>query len=168
MGAFGNKRSLFFSTAFSGLKKLRAYDVDSIYGIVPLPKASAEQDKYYTHAGVNGAYGICIPINVPNPEFSAYMIEALACGGKNHVTPAYYEVALKSRAAKDDGSEEMLDLIFSNVVYDLGIMYNFGGIDFFSKLSAENSTAVTSRLDAIRSTVQADIDAYVMAYEING
>jgi hypothetical protein len=84
------------------------------------------------------------------------------------VTPAYYEVALKSRAAKDDGSEEMLDLIFSNVVYDLGIMYNFGGIDFFSKLSAENSTAVTSRLDAIRSTVQADIDAYVMAYEING
>ena len=168
MGAFGNKRSLFFSTAFSGLKKLRAYDVDSIYGIVPLPKASAEQDKYYTHAGVNGAYGICIPINVPNPAFSAYMIEALACGGKNHVTPAYYEVALKSRAAKDDGSEEMLDLIFSNVVYDLGIMYNFGGIDFFSKLSAENSTAVTSRLDAIRSTVQADIDAYVMAYEING
>ena len=168
MGAFGNKRCLFFGTAFSALKKLRAYDVDSIYGIVPLPKASVEQDKYYTHAGVNGAYGICIPVNVPNPEFSAYMIEALACGGKNFVTPAYYEVTLKSRAAKDDGSEEMLDLIFSNVVYDLGIMYNFGGIDFFSKLSAENSTAVTSRLDAIRSTVQADIDAYVMAYEING
>lgn len=167
MGAFGNKRSLFCGSAFSALKKLRAYDVDSIYGIVPLPKASVEQDKYYTPASVSMAYGICIPVNVPDAEFSAYMIEALACGGKNFVTPAYYEVALKSRAAKDDGSEEMLDLIFSNVVYDLGSMYNFGGIDIFGELIAGNSTAVASKLDSIRSTVQADIDAYVMAYELN-
>ena len=167
MGAFGNKRSLFCGSAFSALKKLRAYDVDSIYGIVPLPKASVEQDKYYTPASVSMAYGICIPVNVPDAEFSAYMIEALACGGKNFVTPAYYEVALKSRAAKDDGSEEMLDLIFGNVVYDLGSMYNFGGIDIFGTLMSQNSTEVVSYLDSIRSTVQADIDAYVMAYDLN-
>jgi hypothetical protein len=61
----------------------------------------------------------------------------------------------------------MLDLIFSNVVYDLGSMYNFGGIDIFGELIAGNSTAVASKLDSIRSTVQADIDAYVMAYELN-
>ena len=167
MGAFGNKRCLFFGTAFSALKKLRAYDVDSIYGIVPLPKASVEQDKYYTHAGVNGAYGICIPVNVPNPEFSAYMIELVACGGKNFLTPAYYEVALKSRAAKDDDSAAMLDIIFGNVVYDLGILYNFGGIDMFGQLMVNNSTAVTSHLQSIEPAVQAAIDAYVEAYELN-
>ncbi len=167
MGAFGNKRCLFFGTAFSALKKLRAYDADSIYGIVPLPKASVEQDKYYTHAGVNGAYGICIPVNVPNPEFSAYMIEALACGGKNFVTPAYYEVALKSRAAKDDDSDAMLDIIFGNVVYDLGILYNFGGIDMIGQLMRDDSTAVASKLQAIEPAVQAAIDAYVEAYELN-
>ena len=167
MGAFGNKRSLFCGSAFSALKKLRAYDVDSIYGIVPLPKASVEQDKYYTPASVSMAYGICIPVNVPNPEFSAYMIEAVACGGKNFVTPAYYEVALKSRAAKDDGSEEMLDLIFGNVVYDLGSMYNFGGIDIFGGLIESNSTAVASTLESIRPSVQDAIDAYVEAYDFN-
>ena len=166
MGAFGNKRSLFCGSAFSALKKLRAYDVDSIYGIVPLPKANVEQEKYYTPAS-SMIYGICIPVNVPNPEFSAYMIEALACGGKNFVSPAYYEVALKSRAAKDDGSEEMLDLIFGNVVYDLGIMYNFGGIDMFGQLMVNNSTAVTSHLQSIEPAVQAAIDAYVEAYELN-
>ena len=168
MGAFGNKRSLFCGSAFSALKKLRAYDVDSIYGIVPLPKATVDQDKYYTPASVSMAYGICIPVNVPDANFSAYMIEALACGGKNFVTPAYYEVALKSRAAKDDGSEEMLDLIFGNVVYDLGSMYNFGGIDIFGDLISNNSTAVASTLEAIKPNVQAAIDAYVTAYDLNG
>ena len=167
MGAFGNKRSLFCGSAFSALKKLRVYDVDSIYGIVPLPKATVEQDTYYTPASTGMAYGICIPVNVPNPEFSAYMIEVLACGGKNYVTPAYYEVALKSRAAKDDDSEEMLDLIFDNVVYDLGVMYNFGGIDFFGTLMEQNSTNVTSYLQSIEPSIQAAIDAYVMAYELN-
>jgi len=167
MGAFGNKRSLFCGSAFSALKKLRAYDADSIYGIVPLPKESVEQDKYYTPASVSMAYGICIPVNVPDAEFSAYMIEALACGGKNFVTPAYYEVALKSRAAKDDGSEEMLDLIFGNVVYDLGSMYNFGGIDIFGELIAGNSTEVVSTLESIKPNVQAAIDAYVLAYDLN-
>ena len=166
MGAFGNKRSLFCGSAFSALKKLRAYDVDSIYGIVPLPKANVEQEKYYTPAS-SMIYGICIPVNVPNPEFSAYMIEALACGGKNFVSPAYYEVALKSRAAKDDDSAAMLDLIFGNVVYDLGIMYNFGGIDMFGQLMVNNSTAVTSHLQSIEPAVQAAIDAYVEAYELN-
>ena len=167
MGAFGNKRSLFCGSAFSALKKLRSYDVDSIYGIVPLPKASVEQEKYYTPASVNMAYGICIPINVPNPEFSAYMIELVACGGKNFLTPAYYEVALKSRAAKDDDSAAMLDLIFGNVVYDLGSMYNFGGIDVFGTLMVEGSTAVASKLQSIEPAVQAAIDAYVEAYELN-
>lgn len=167
MGAFGNKRSLFCGSAFSALKKLRSYDVDSIYGIIPLPKASVEQEDYYTPASVSMAYGICIPVNVPDPEFSAYMIEVLACGGKNYLTPAYYEVALKSRAAKDDDSEKMLDLIFSNVVYDLGVMYNFGGIDMFGELMAANSTAVVSHLESIEPSVQAAIDEYVTAYELN-
>jgi hypothetical protein len=167
MGAFGNKRSLFYPSAFSALKKLRSYDVDSIYGIIPNPKATEEQEKYYTSANIKLAYGICIPVNVPNPEFSAYMIEAMACGGKNFVTPAYYEVTLKSRAAKDDDSAAMLDLIFGNVVYDLGILYNFGNINMFDSMMANNKTGVASELQSIEPAVQAAIDAYVEAYELN-
>ena len=167
MGAFGNKRSLFCGSAFSALKKLRNYEVDSIYGIVPLPKATVEQDQYYTPASTGMAYGICIPVNVPDADFSAYMIEVLACGGKNYITPAYYDVALKSRAAKDNDSEEMLDLIFSNVVYDLGVMYNFGEIDFFGLLMEQDQTSVASHLQSIEPAIQAAIDIYVSAYEMN-
>jgi hypothetical protein len=95
------------------------------------------------------------------------MIEAMACGGKNFVTPAYYEVTLKSRAAKDDDSAAMLDLIFGNVVYDLGILYNFGNINMFDSMMANNKTGVASELQSIEPAVQAAIDAYVEAYELN-
>ena len=53
------------------------------------------------------------------------------------------------------------------MVYDLGIMYNFGGIDFFGTLMEQNSTNVTSYLQSIEPSIQAAIDAYVMAYELN-
>lgn len=169
MGAFGNERTLFYPSAFSAVKKLRNYNVSGHMGIIPSPKASEEQDTYYTSANIFYAYGICIPSNVEDAEFSAYMIELMACGGKNHVTPAYYDVTLKSRDAKDNDSEDMLDnYIFNNVVYDLGILYNFGGINsMFTTLMDTNSNAVTSHLQGIEGAIQDKIDEYVEAYELN-
>lgn len=169
MGAFGNDRALFYSSAFSAVKKLRNYDVAGHMGIIPTPKASEEQDTYYTYANIVYAYGICIPTNVEEPEFSAYMIELMACGGKNHITPAYYEVTLKGRDAKDDDSEDMLDnYIFNNVVYDLGVLYNFGGINgMFTTLMGSDDTNVASHLEGIEGQIQDKIDEYVEAYELN-
>ena len=169
MGAFGNERTLFYPSAFSAIKKLRNYNVAGSMGIIPNPKASVEQDTYYTSANIFYAYGICIPTNVEDPEFSAYMIELMAAGGKNHITPAYYEVTLKGRDAKDFDSEDMLDnYIFNNVVYDLGILYNFGGINsMFTELMAGNSNAVASHLEGIEGAIQDKIDEYVEAYQLN-
>ena len=161
--------TLFYPSAFSAIKKLRNYDVAGSMGIIPTPKASVEQDTYYTSANIYYAYGICIPTNVVDPEFSAYMIELMAAGGKNHITPAYYEVTLKGRDAKDFDSEDMLDnYIFNNVVYDLGILYDFGGINsMFTTLMGQNSTNVTSHLQSIEGAIQDKIDEYVEAYQLN-
>ena len=61
----------------------------------------------------------------------------------------------------------MLDIIFGNVVYDLGILYNFGNINMFDSMMANNKTGVASELQTIEPAVQAAIDAYVEAYELN-
>ncbi len=37
------------------------------------------------------------------------------------VYPTYYEKVLSARNTRDDESKRMLDLIFSNIVYDAGI-----------------------------------------------
>ncbi len=167
---FGENRALFYGTAFSAIKKLRAYPNMSDFGLVPLPLSSAAQETYYSPSGCRYAYGVCIPKGVRNPAFSAYMIEVLACGGKNTIGPAYYELTLKSRDAKDSESEEMLDqYIFSNIVYDLGILYDFGGISsMFSELMKQKSDGVVSALDMKRDAIDSAIRACVEAFEMDG
>lgn len=166
MGVFGEERALFYPCAFSAVKKLRNFEVTDNFGFVPNPLAMEGQEKYYTNSSCAYAYGICIPKGVPNPEFSAYMIELMACGGKNTITPAYYDVTLKTRDAKDDDSEKMLDeYIFSNVVYDLGVLYNFGGVSgLFTSLMSTGDTNIASSLQAISDAIDSSILDYVDAY----
>ena len=169
LGVFGENRSLFRTTAFSAVKKLRDFAGADAFGIVPLPMASENQDTYYTPSSARFAYGVCIPKTAPNAEFSAYMLEALCCYAKNTVTPAYYEVTLKYRDTNDPESMEMLDqYIFNNVVYDLGVIYNFGSISsMFQSLMQERSTAVSSKLDSIRETVKLEIEDCIGAYDLD-
>ena len=161
LDVFGQNRALFRTSAFSAIKKLRQYDDADEFGIVPLPLYSKDQDNYYTPCSATMAYGVVIPASLSKneAEFSAFMIEAMAFGGMKYINPAYYETTLKYRDLRDDESGEMLDLVFDNVVYDLGIIYNFGDISsMITNLMKTNSTAVSSELESKQSAIQLAID----------
>lgn len=158
---FGTDKALFMIFAFSAIKKFRAYPVK--FGIVPYPKFNEDQDDYFINCAANYAYGICIPSFSPDPEFCAYMIELLAIGGKNHITNAYYTSILKSKDLATDDDERMLDLIFSNIVYDVATVYGFSGLNqVFEKTTHSN---LKSYLDEITPSVVSAIDGIVEAYQ---
>ena len=157
-------------SAFSAIKKLRQYDDAEEFGIVPLPLLTEDQDDYYTHCSARMAYGVVIPVSLSKEEaeFSAFMIEAMAFGGMKYITPAYYDTTLKYRDLRDDESVEMLDLIFDNVVYDLGVIYDFGGISsMLTTLMTNNSTAVVSEYEKNASVIQTAIDNCLESYGVN-
>ena len=159
LDVFGEGRALFRTTAFSAIKKLRAYEEGVDFGIIPMPKLTADQEEYYTPCSAHMAYGIVIPISVADPEFSAYMTELICCEAKNYVTDAYYEVTLKKRDAKDDETERMLDLIFSNVVYDTGYIYGFDGAsNILYNLMSSNTTDVMSSIETVQDSIEAAIE----------
>jgi len=164
---FGENRALFRTSAFSAIKKLRNYTDNSDFGVIPMPKFDADQEKYYTPCAAKLAYGVVIPKSAPDPEFSAFMTEVMACEAKNYITDAYYETILKSRDLKDEESEEMLDkYIFNNVVYDLGIIYNFGNVSsMFNTLMSSGNSDIVSTLDANRDAIEAAIDQVVQQYQ---
>ncbi len=165
---FGGNRALFFGCAFSGVKKLRMYPVE--FGLVPMPKAEQQQEGYFTPGGGYYSYGFCIPKGVRNPEFSAYMAEMLCCYAKNTITYAYYDVTLKGRDSQDEESWEMLDqyIFHDNIVYDLGSLYDFGGVSsMVTDLAKENSDAIVSALDAKRDAINAAIAACLEAFELD-
>lgn len=159
LDVFGEGRALFRTTAFSAIKKLRAYEEGVEFGIVPMPKLDADQEEYYTPCSAHYAYGVVIPTSVADPEFSAYMTELVCCEAKNYVTDAYYEVTLKKRDSKDDETERMLDLIFSNVIYDTGYIYGFGGAsNILYNLMSSNTTDVMSSIETVQDSIEAAIE----------
>ena len=167
LAIFGEGRSAFYTMAFSAVKKLRAYDVD--YAILPLPLADDTQTEYYTPCTGTYAYGAVVPtsLNAEDARFAAYMLDVLSAGGKQYVATAYYDQILKNKDALSDSSKEIdiLDLIFENVVYDVGVIYGFQGLNsLHTNLMVAGSTDIASALESVRSQVTEKINQIVEQY----
>ncbi len=99
-------------------------DKEIRYGIVPNPKGSSEQKRYYTHLS-NTHDAWCIPLNAENINNSSAVIESMAYESYRTVEPVYYENCIKLRYAPDDRLGEMYDLIRESITFDF--FYLFGG-----------------------------------------
>lgn len=93
---------------------------NSDYGIIPTPKWDEKQEKYCT---TNDQWGLscALPTTAPDTARTGAVVEALCALSGKMVYPTYYEKVLSARNTRDDESKRMLDLIFSNIVYDAGI-----------------------------------------------
>lgn len=122
---FSNNQAMFFMQLMQMVPKLR--DMDADFGILPFPKYDEEQSEYYNTVGSWHSVFFCMPFSTVDTTNASILAEALACEGMYTVTPAYYDMTLKSKSARDEDSAEMLDIIFATRTYDLGWYYQFGG-----------------------------------------
>jgi len=154
---FKDNRSL-FTTSFinypNGIKSFSA-NCDFSYGILPFPKYNEEQEKYISTPDKADGTLLAVPKTITDKDFVGYMLELLSYTTKETVMPVYYEISAKDKYTYDKESADMLDLIFSSPRYDLGIIFNWGGIgmlpydlakaqnnDFSSKYSSLESKAL--------------------------
>jgi len=107
---------LFFVAGVGTVPFLRAMETD--FGILPFPKYDENQEKYYSRVVDGWIY--CVPNYTTNLERVSVIMEALAVESKNITVPAYFETALRTKYARDDESQEMLDIIHANRTMDLG------------------------------------------------
>ncbi|HBL84493.1 MAG: hypothetical protein A2Y17_06515 [Clostridiales bacterium GWF2_38_85] len=127
--AFVEKRALFKTMNLSDLTPLGEYEVN--FGILPYPKFDEQQTNYFSPVSLFYVTPVCIPISNKEPAKAAYVIEAMSAASVDTVEKSYYDVLLKLRQIQDAESKEMLDIIFANRVYDLSMIYNWGGNDMF-------------------------------------
>ncbi len=98
---FAAGRAMIKATTLGVARSYRNMDDD--FGVLPFPKFD-EDDEYATV--INGyAPLIIIPITVPDVERTGAIIEALAAHGSKYVLPAFYDVSLKGKHARDDESK---------------------------------------------------------------
>lgn len=157
-------RALFRPSAFSATTKMRSLS-QMEFGVLPMPLMDSTQTEYFSYCGSGETAGIAIPICADDPEFSAYMIEAYSAWAKNFITKAYYEVNLRYKDLRDDESEEMLDIIFDNIVYDIGECYDFGGMhSMFYELCSSKSDAIASGIETREPSAQEKINELCELY----
>jgi hypothetical protein len=92
------------------------------------------------------------------------IIEAFAALGRYTSTPAQYEVTLQTKFTRDEYSAKMLDIICETATFDLGHIYNFGGV--FDRLnnSFHRNLPFTSELERILPRMQAEIDRTIAIF----
>lgn len=97
-------------------------EADIEFGIIPNPKFDETESTY--SSGVDaGCNAIIIPITVKDPELVGTIADIMAYDGYVNILPIFYDKVLKAKASRDDDSEEMLDLIRSVRLYDIGYFY---------------------------------------------
>lgn len=159
-----NKLALFRAMAVIDIIDLGNYDCN--FGIVPIPKYSEQQDNY--HSLVSTLYATCvaIPSSCSDPEMSAIIAQAMCEASTDTTKDAYFNVILKLRKIQDNESEAMLDTIFNGRVYDLGIIYNWGGSgtydtnsigNFMNGVAYSGSQTFASTLESISNGVEASL-----------
>jgi hypothetical protein len=158
-------RALFITTFPHGLKTYSA-DCNFKYGIIPFPKYDDKQENYYTMAD-NYCMLFSIPLSNPEPDFSGFMLEALSYASTDTSLKAYYEISCKTKYTYDEDSAEMLDLIFSNILYEPARVFQINSIsNIYNNIAKAKTNNFASVYASAESAALTDIKK--ISSDLNG
>ena len=143
-------------------------DMESDYGIIPIPKLNEEQESYSTTVH-NGFSVFGIPVTCSSPDNAAAFLESACCESYRLVTPAYYDTALKVKYSRDSESSQMMDLLISSISFDFAYLFNsqIGSAGTFLRDYIGNEKLLQdamSKIAANTDKVNANIDKVMEAY----
>ena len=161
MPMFQEDRALFFPQTLSYAGDFRAMETD--FGILPFPMYDNNQ-KNYCAVVRNAASLIGIPATAENPGECGLILEALAAESYKTVIPAYYDIALKIKQARDDESGEMLDIMREHLWMNFGYSYSLstGSIgNYMRELIESKSSNFVSLYESTFDKRAAIFDKYI-------
>ena len=159
---FTEGRCLF---SYVGLNRVTLFrDMEADFGILPTPKFEEAQEEYHNVVSTWGANFFAVPKTTEDMERTGIILEALSAESLYTLTPAYYDVTLKTKAARDEESSAMLDIIFASRVFELGNFYGWGGIfDLPGSQSAAGKTDIVSAVEGKMKTVNTAMEKTINA-----
>ncbi len=156
--AFKAGRALFNSSIVSGIKSV-AQDSEIDFGVLPMPKFDEAQEYYRTSSDREMSGILCVPSIASEPERTGILLEAMAAESHYTTRPAYIETAIKSRYAQDENTTKVMDIIFDNTFYNLGLFFNLGDMhSLLIKIVENGENNIASSYKSIESAAQKDLD----------
>ena len=105
-------------------------DVSFEMGVLPTPKLNSSQENFYSTVNFRYSSLCAVPYTVMDTSFAGFGLEALAeySAAPGSTYEAYIETKCKVQGSSDQRMYDMYDIIFSNPVYDMAIIADFGGL----------------------------------------
>ncbi len=119
---FKADRALYTTMMMSQVRTELA-DMENDFGILPYPKLDETQSAYGTRVQ-DGLTIFAVPIDCQKVEITGAVMEAMAAENYRKVTPAVYDVAMKTKYSRDPASAAMIDLIQQSVLINFESIYN--------------------------------------------
>lgn len=162
---FEESRGLFWVTCLQMVIRLR--DLATPFGIAPVPKFDSDQENYANVVWTVGSF-VAVPKTTNDFDCTGLILEAMAAKSMELLRPAYYDIALNGKFLRDEESIEMLDIIISERVYDLGLAFNFGSITgIVQEIVSKGSTDIVSAMASKTSSIEEAINKTIQNFEDN-
>lgn len=146
---FKTDRALFFIELIYGVPPLR--DMDSDFGLIPMPKHDENQTTYTTYLHTSNASTIVVLKTNDELDLTGRILEDMAYQSYVNIRPTFYDIMLKTKFSRDNESVVMLDIIYENVKIDLALVMIDYGINIDGLLRdacTKNNTDIISILAA--------------------
>ncbi len=156
---FMEDRALFFGNSMTSMI-VYFREMESDFGILPVPKLDEAQDGYRTFINIFSNAGLAVPKTIRDPEMVGFVMEALAYKSYETVRPAMYENLLKVKVARDDANAQVLDLVYNNLYIDMNGLYSFGGSADLAGQCVASQTMDTfmSQYEGLRSYIDSSMN----------
>ena len=108
-----------------------------------------------------------VPKDAKDVEMTSIILEALAAESYKNVVPAFYNVALKTKGARDDESSEMIDMIRDGLTFDFGYLNSgaLGGVGhLWVNLIRNDNDDVASEYAANEPTYKDNLEKILKVY----
>ena len=158
---FADGRLLFKTVNLFDLEALRTCDID--IGILPCPKYDENQENYYAPSFGAEISVLLKTLPEERKENVGMLLEALAYDTNANILPEYKEVLLKTKLARDNESEEMIDIIINSISFDFGInaWQNEVGVPIVQRIYVKNDPNLASTPAKMQKSVDAQIKKLV-------
>ncbi len=124
LNSFGDGETLFCAYNMSAADHFR--DMDDEYAIITYPKLDEQQESYHTLIhDIATVFAVPRTVKDERMEMTSAILEAMCYESYRTVTPAYYDVVLKSQYSKDPQSARAVDMIRANIRTDFIYANNY-------------------------------------------
>ena len=121
---FGEGNQMFMRGSLNSGSSLR--DMKDSYGVLPMPMLEENQEGGYATTVGNVASLVTILSSLPDnrKDMIGATLELLAAESYKQVTPAYFEIALKTKYAESKEDSDMYDRILNSITFSFGYCYS--------------------------------------------